>query len=527
MTEQARGRRSGIVIPLFSCPSAKSWGIGDIGDLDALTAWLAEAGQRVAQFLPINEMAPGQQSPYSAISAMAIDPIFIDVSAVPEFAALGGEASLSPGDRSRLDQARRSPAIDYATVRHLKHHALRSSFDRFLNVEWRRQTDRAAGLAGFLSQQSWWIDEYAVFRAVHAAHGERPWTEWPEGLRVHDEAAVADARRDLSREMLFHQYEQWTAHTQWRDARTRTHGVALYGDLPFMVDGDSADVWARQHQFHLDVELGAPPDAFSATGQNWGMPVYRWDVIARGGFGWLRDRARRHRDLYDGYRIDHLVGFYRTYGWPKDGRGAFFTPDNETDQLALGEQVVAIFRDSGVEVVAEDLGVVPDFVRDSLARLGVPGFKVFRWERQWHAEGQPFTDPSTYPAVSVAASGTHDTETLAAWWALAPADERREIARLPAVRHATRNAVDLTDVAFSPAVRDALLEALVESGSDLVLFPVPDIFGWTDRINEPATINERNWTFRLPWPCDELAGVPEAAERQQSLRAWSTRHGRI
>jgi 4-alpha-glucanotransferase len=294
-----------------------------------------------------------------------------------------------------------------------------------------------------------------------------------------------------------------------------------------MVDGDSADVWARQHQFHLDVSLGAPPDAFSATGQNWGMPVYRWDVIAQAGFDWLRDRARRHRDLYDGYRIDHLVGFYRTYGWPRGDAKAFFTPDREADQLALGERVISIFRDSGAEVIAEDLGVVPDFVRESLARLGVPGFKVFRWERHWHSEGQPFTDPLEYPPVSVATSGTHDTETLAVWWQSASAHERREVARLGAVERVASGAVDLSTAAFNPAVRDALLEALAESGSDLVLFPVQDVFGWLDRVNEPATINERNWTFRLPWPIDRLEDVPEASERQSALRKWCVKHGRI
>jgi 4-alpha-glucanotransferase len=527
MTDGVHGRRSGILLPLFSCPRTTSWGIGDIGDLGAVAAWLAAAGQRVLQLLPINEMAPGQQSPYSAISAMAIDPIYIDIAAVPEFAAIGGESSLSPDDRARLDRARRSPAIDYVDARQLKRQCLRSAFDRFIEAEWRRKTSRAGALADFVAEQAWWIDEYSVFRAVHAAHGEQSWTEWPARLRDHDAAAVAETRQDLALDVLFHQYVQWLAHTQWRQARGVTHGIALYGDLPFMVDVDSADVWARQHQFHLDVELGAPPDAFSATGQNWGMPVYRWDVIAKDDFGWLRDRARRHRDLYDGYRIDHLVGFYRTYGWPKGDGKAFFTPDNEAEQLALGERVISIFRDSGADVIAEDLGVVPDFVRASLARLGVPGFKVFRWERHWHAEGEPFIDPPAYPPASVATSGTHDTETLAVWWESTSAEERREVARLPAVERAAGGTLDPIDAALTPAIRDALLEVLVASGSGLVLFPVQDVFGWRDRINEPATINERNWTFRLPWAVDRLHEVPEARERQSTLRAWSLVHGRI
>jgi 4-alpha-glucanotransferase len=132
-----------------------------------------------------------------------------------------------------------------------------------------------------------------------------------------------------------------------------------------------------------------------------------------------------------------------------------------------------------------------------------------------------------YPPVSVATSGTHDTETLAVWWQSASAHERREVARLGAVERVASGAVDLSTAAFNPAVRDALLEALAESGSDLVLFPVQDVFGWLDRVNEPATINERNWTFRLPWPIDRLEDVPEASERQSALRKWCVKHGRI
>src|SRR5882672_3715322 len=238
MTERSRGRRSGVLMPLFSCPRTTSWGIGDISDLEAMTAWLAAAGQRVMQLLPINEMAPGQHSPYSAISAMAIDPIFIDVAAVPEFVAIGGESSLSHDDRTQLDRARRSPSIEYGVVRRLKRQALRSAFERFVDLEWHRRTSRAMALSAFVAEQAWWVEEYSLFRAVHAAQGERPWIEWQAPLRDHDEAALADARRDLANDVLLHQYVQWIAHTQWRRARERTHGVALFGDLPFMVDGD-------------------------------------------------------------------------------------------------------------------------------------------------------------------------------------------------------------------------------------------------------------------------------------------------
>src|SRR6185503_19006862 len=241
----------------------------------------------------------------------------------------------------------------------------------------------------YVTEQAWWLDDYALFRALHACHAERAWSDWPEPLRGHETAALAAARTDLGDEILFRQYLQWLAGEQWRAARRATGDVALFGDLPFMVSGDSADVWARQDEFRMDASVGVPPDAFSETGQDWGLPVYRWEVLAERDFDWLRDRARRNADLFDGYRVDHLVGFYRTFYRPDDGSPPQFTPDSQDDQRALGERVLGVFREPGSEIIAEDLGVVPDFVRASLARLSIAGYKVFRWERQWHAEGQP------------------------------------------------------------------------------------------------------------------------------------------
>src|SRR5262249_5756792 len=161
----------------------------------------------------------------------------------------------------------------------------------------------------------------------------------------------------------------------------------------------------------------------------------------------------------------------------------------------------------------------PDFVRASLARLGVPGFRVLRWERYWHSEGQPFREPTDYPKASVATSGTHDTEPMAVWWQHAPEDDRRKLAALQTIQRIAGG----DDFAYRPVgveVRDTLLEALFASGSDLLLLPFGDVFGWHDRINEPATVGDHNWSFRLPWPSDRLDEVPEARERRQRLREW-------
>jgi 4-alpha-glucanotransferase len=275
--------------------------------------------------------------------------------------------------------------------------------------------------------------------------------------------------------------------------------------------------------------VGVPPDAFSETGQDWGLPVYRWDVLAERDFDWLRNRARRNADLYDGYRVDHLVGFYRTYFRPLDGGAPQFTPPHEAEQTRLGERVLEVLRETGVEIIAEDLGTVPDFVRESLARLNVPGYKVFRWERKWHDEGKPFRDPLEYPAVAVATSGTHDTEPMAIWWENAPREERRAVLAIPSIQARLPDADRaraLDAVGLPHATHEALLDVLYASGANILILPIQDVFGWRDRINQPATVGNDNWTWRLPWPADRISTEPPAMAVANQLREWSHRHQR-
>jgi 4-alpha-glucanotransferase len=529
MSRSASGlRRAGMLVPLFSLASSKSWGIGEFADLPRMGEWLQRAGQRVLLMLPLSEMPLAETSPYSALSAMALDPQFIALEAVDDFTAIGGEASLEPELRARLDAARRAREIDYANVRDLKQTALRRSFARFLEAEWRAGTLRASALRAFIETQAWWLDDYALFRALQVRHGERVWRDWPEPVRTRHADAIERARGELADEVLYRQYVQWIAWEQWAAARAVARDLAVFGDLPFAVGAESADVWAGQDAFRLDRSIGVPPDAFSATGQDWRLPAYRWDVLAERDYRLLRDRATRYANLFDGYRVDHLVGFFRMYTRPVGGGDGVFTPAAQNEQQALGERILRVFQSSGAEIIAEDLGVVPDFVRESLARLSIPGYRVFRWERRWHDPGQPFKDPAGYPAVSVATSGTHDTEPLVVWWEGAPIDERRAILEIPTLRTALGTddprAVDSREL--SPALRDALLETLFAAGSDLLVLPIQDVFGWRDRINQPATIGAHNWTWKLPWSSDRLLAERESVDAAEKLRVWATRHGR-
>jgi 4-alpha-glucanotransferase len=529
MSSEQNARRAGLMVPLFSIPSRRSWGIGEIADLEPVLAWLDAAGQRLLQLLPITETRPGDSSPYGSLSAMAIDPQYISIASLEDFAAGGGESRLSPGARAALDRARAAPAIDYRTVGEVKQVALRMAFDRFEATEWTGHSVRARAFRAFMTDHGWWLDDYALFRALHARYDERPWTEWPEGIRARWPDAVERERAVLSREVLYRKYLQWVAEEQWAAVRARAGRVRLFGDLPFVVSSDSADVWARQHEFDLEGSVGVPPDAFSASGQDWGLPAYRWDVVRAGDFDWLRQRARRIADLFDGCRVDHVVGFYRTFVRPPGEREGRFFPGDEPAQLALGEQVLALLAAAGIEIVAEDLGTVPDFVRQSLARLAIPGYKVFRWERYWDLQGQPFRDPRDYPEVAVATSGTHDTEPMVLWWAAADVDERWAVLQIPSLRERLSDedvSTGLTATTLPQTLRAMLLEALYASRANLLILPFQDVFGWSDRINQPATVGEQNWTWRLPWPSDRLPAEPQAVEVARQLRAWSALHGR-
>ena len=519
--EVIRGRRAGALVPLFSIPSTESWGIGEIADLPVFARWARSAGLSVVQLLPVNEMADSQSSPYSALSAMAIDPIFIALRQMPEFSTTGGEQALTSVQREGLEHVRRARSVDYGAVRDLKVGVLETMFGEFVEREWRPGTARAAAMHAYMQSEGWWLDDYLLFRALHEENGGRYWLEWSPPLRDRVPQALAQARSRLDRKILYYAWQQWTAAEQWRRAHAES-GVGVLGDFPFMVSGDSADVWARQDEFQTDASVGVPPDAFSETGQDWGLPVYRWDAHAASDYEWLRARARRCAELFDGFRVDHLVGFYRTYARDSDG-AAYFVPPTENEQLAQGERLMEVFASSGAAIIAEDLGTVPDFVRASLTALAIPGLKVLRWEREWKADGRPFKDPSTYPPVSVAISGTHDTETLAEWWDNADADERARAAEMPRLRAAEITADD----PFSDRVRDALLESLYSAGSDLLLVPVQDVFGWRDRINTPALVCDENWSWRMPWPVDTLAEQGEAHERAAVLLALGRRFRRL
>lgn len=516
-------RLAGLTIPLFSLRTARSMGIGEIPDLADAGRLARAAGLRLIQLLPVAELSGAETSPYGALSAFGIDPMFIGWAGEPDV-----PAAVLDDAAAEIAALAARPTVDHAGVRALKRRLRDAAFERFAAEHLARDTERARAFAAFVREHGAWLWDLSLFRALKDDLGDAPWWEWPAALRDRDATELERAAACLRPAVQRHQYAQWIAHAQWSAAREslRAQGVSLMGDLPFMVGRDSADVWGQRGEFRHDASVGVPGDQFSEEGQEWGLPPYRWDAMRGNGFRWLRARARYAGLLGDRFRIDHLVGFYRTYSRPIDrlrspeGRllPGGFDPPTEPEQHRHGEAVLRAMMEGaaerGARIIAEDLGVVPDFVRPSLHGLGIPGYKVLRWEQD-HGR---FRDPAHYPALSVACFGTHDTDPVASWWRAMPGYEREAAARAFGAPSA--------DPAWSEATHAALLGALMGAASELVLLMWQDAVSTLDRINTPSTVGPHNWTWRLPVTIDDTLADPSVTTALARVRAAAERSGR-
>ena len=504
------GRRAGLLLPLSSVRGPR----GDLGsytDAGGVARYLASAGCTLWQLLPLNEVSPGQDSPYAASSSNALEPVYVDLDAVEEL-----DGKLTPGEQAGLESARAGNRVDFPAYRAVKRSALARAWRAFQE---RRSEPRLRAFQAFREEHKGWLEDYALYRALHDER-QKSWLDWEPELKSRDPHALDRARERLRDKVDGLAYVQWIADEQWRRGRKEANalGVKIVGDLPFMVADDSADVWGLQHLFRFDATVGVPPDAYSADGQDWGLPVPRWDEMHKAGDPWLRMRATRAGELYDAFRVDHVVGLYRTYARPVDKKSPpFFVPSVEPLQRAQGERILALLGEQG-EVLAEDLGTVPDFVRESLTDQQIPGTKVLRWEND---QGVP-RDVTRFPAISLAVTGTHDTESLWTWWEGLPTWEREQQLKQPLLA----KLAGPDQARFTPATKSALLELAYASSCDALLTPITDALGWRDRMNTPGTVGTHNWTFRLPWRLAELATAAEPAAAARELAQLAGRYDR-
>ena len=500
-------KKVGLLLPLFSMRSVRDWGIGDItsmlGWLDIVNA----AGLTVLNILPINEIQPGGNCPYTALSGFAVDPVYLDPEAVAELGeAPDALAFLASEDfKSRLAHLRAPENIPYADIRALKHETLWKIYDAFRSNHLLRGTSEGRAFGDFCARNAYWLDDYALFRRLKDNSHWISWTHWAPELSGHRPDALARIRNENGPEMDFFKYMQWLVQRQWAAARRRASelGISLYGDLPFMVNRESADVWARQEEFDVSASIGAPPDPLTPAGQDWGMPACRWEEAEKNGFEWWRLKLRRAEELYDIYRIDHMVGFFRTWIVPQDKNlKPHFDIEGEAKQEDRGRRFIkALAAASPMLAIGEDLGLIPPYARKVMAATGVPGYKVLRWEKYWEKKGKDYIDTAAYPPASLATTSTHDTEPLAVWWDSAGPAERKLFWKMVSGEN-SRSDKDKPP-AFSNAL-DRILEKLINSGSRLVIIPFPDLFGLKARINTHNTIGPQNWSFRTDTPLEEF-----------------------
>ena len=545
---------AGLLAPLFALRGAHDLGIGDVGALREFVDWSAALGFGLVQLLPVNETG-GDHSPYNAISSVALEPTTIEITidAVPDLTSADLHELASAAETAPLCAG----LVQYPAVKALKGRLLERAFERFLDGPWRSRGTRARRFQKFCRTEAAWLDGYAMFRTLMEENGgtER-WDWWPAEHQSPEAAArwlaalPSVRRRALERRIRFRKYVQWVAWTQWREVReyAGARGVALMGDIPFGVSFYSADVWAERAIFDPGWCGGCPPerllkvDEFTFKwGQNWGIPLYRWDVLRAADFAWWRRRVQKVRDVFHLFRIDHILGVFRIYGFPwRPERNAEFLPLTEPEAKKLagalphfvaraddtaahkarnhkqGEEILrALVEESGPHrLVGEDLGMVPDYVRPCLHALGIAGFKVPQWEV---APDGRMIPGAKYERLSLATYATHDHPPLRAMW-------EEWMHAIKAAEHGGAETWPARDAAwcevrrmaqwchfavprltpFTPEIHRKLVHGLLASESWMAVLMITDLFASAQRFNVPGAVSDANWSERIAVPVAEM-----------------------
>ncbi|SEI72930.1 4-alpha-glucanotransferase [Deinococcus reticulitermitis] len=496
-------RSSGVLLHPTSLPGA--YGIGELGaSARHFVDWLARAGQRYWQVMPLGPTGYGD-SPYQAFSAFAGNPYLVDLD------TLRAEGLLQSADFEAtppFDPRK----VDFGTQFVWRNQMLDRAYAHF---SFGVHPELAAEFGAFKTQEAAWLDDYALFMALKAAHGGLPWNAWEAPLRDREPRALQQARARLSSAIDRVAFGQFLFFRQWRAVReyARARGVQVIGDIPIFVAMDSSDAWAGRDQFYFDdqgqptVVAGVPPDYFSETGQLWGNPLYNWERMRESGFEWWIERFRGSLKLYDIIRVDHFRGFAGYWEIPFPAETAIqgrWVP-------ALGHEMFeAVGRALGpLPIIAEDLGVITPDVEKLRDDFGFPGMAVL----QFAFGGGDFSVneflPGNLKENRVVYTGTHDNDTTRGWWVKADESEKH------AFRVYTHS--DPSEESFAWM----LTEIAFGSRAVLAVVPLQDLLnlGSEARMNLPGTTGDHNWTWRL----DPEALRPELAQR---LRELTERTGR-
>ncbi len=503
-------RESGVLLHPTSLPGP--YGIGEIGsEAYRFIDRLEKMGQRLWQILPHGPTSYGD-SPYQSLSTFAGNHLLIS------FEQLVKDKLLNP---ARLKKFPDFPEdnVDYGPVIEARMDVLRSvcrNFSRNASANRIREYQR------FCKKEAHWLDDYALFYALKDAHDLRPWTEWPEELALRDPAALEKARKKYQTAIRNVKILQYLFDKQWKKLREYAHkkGVRLVGDIPIFVAHDSADVWANPELYFLDgkgdpiVIAGVPPDYFSATGQRWGNPLYRWDIHQHTGYDWWIRRLRKIFDAVDIVRIDHFRGF----------EAYWEIPANETTAMngrwveGPGEDLFdALIKAIGpLPIIAEDLGVITEGVEALRDKYHFPGMRILQFAFGTDAKAEDYR-PESYPPNCVVYTGTHDNDTTVGWfWSNAGPGSTRTQEEIEQERRTVLEYVG-TD---GSEIHWDMIAVACKSKANTAVYPLQDLLGLGSeaRMNVPGR-EDGNWRWRFTW--DQL--TPDIMQRMYDITHWSKR----
>lgn len=553
-------RSSGILFPVFSMRRVGDLGIGDTESVRQCIDWLSAYGVGFLQLLPIN-MSGSDHSPYSSISSVALDFIYLDMGLIPELS----EADVDGVRAEYGSEWLESEQVDYSTVKKVKSQLLRVAYERY-------QQDGVGSdvFKQFMADEADWLVPYCKYRwLMEEAGGSEDWTSWPDAFNTaakaleyeREQVGVSGGASIAVQE--YYAWVQWHAFSQWKEVRCYGDrlGVKLMGDIPIGVSNASADVFFEPQWFKDGWYGGAPPetvfkdDAFTTKwGQNWGVPLYDWAALQADDFSWWKRRISKLTEIFQIFRIDHILGFYRIYAFPwhpcrngeflelsldeakerSGGELPHFYPradDRMTDKaknLLDGDVYLkAILEAAGEsEVVGEDLGFVPDYVRPHLAELGIAGFKVCHWEKDWSGN---VVMADEHPDCAFATYTTHDHPSIWTMWE----DMREDAADDEGASEGLKLISQYADLpvvedgsypAFGSEIKWAMVDALLKSGARYAALMITDVIDSRERINVPGTVGEHNWTYRVGW---EFESIPsEVSGEMEKLAICGKKYDR-
>jgi len=487
-------RKSGILMPIASLPSR--YGIGTFSkEAYSFVDFLYDAGQKMWQILPLGPTGYGD-SPYQSFSTFAGNPYYIDLEALVE------KGYLLESECAACDFGDNPERVDYEKIYLSRFDILRKAFHRAFAEN---DLGNAVEYKAFVKKNAYWLDDYALYMAVKNEFDGVSWAEWDEDIKLRKPQAVRTYQEKCREEIEFFRFQQYLFATQWQALKqyANERGIEIVGDIPIYVAFDSADTWGSPKLFQLDdtctpiAVAGCPPDAFSATGQLWGNPLYDWAYHKKTGFSWWMKRIAYCFELYDVVRIDHFRGFDEywsiPYGDPTAERGKWCKGPGytifDTMKKSLGDK----------KVIAEDLGFLTDSVIALVEKTGYPGMKILQFAFDSREESDYL--PHNYTKNSVVYTGTHDNDTTIGWYHQMSKADRKFANRY-------------LDIRSKKDVEWKFIRAAMASVSDTAIIPMQDYLGLdeTARINIPSTLGI-NWMWRMK----DDACTKKLAERIKKL----------